>query len=77
MLSGIALVFLSNYFRLKIPKIIRESLDFIFEKIEAKPDGAESFADLYGSEILIFSGTRVLLLMSVQFVGRIAIFLND
>jgi len=38
-----------------IPKIIRESLDFIFEKVENKVPGAEGFADTYGSDILWFS----------------------
>jgi len=38
-----------------IPKIIRESLDFIFEKIETKAPGAGGFADTYGNDILWFS----------------------
>lgn len=70
MLIGIALVFLSNYFRLKIPKIIRESLDFIFEKIESKPVGADSFADLYGNEILVFSGKVI----GVAIIGGIFLY---
>ena len=70
MLFGIALVFLSNYFSLKIPKIIRESLDFIFAKIEAQPDGAGNFSDLYGDEILIFSGKVI----GVALIGGIFLY---
>ncbi len=49
------MVFLTNYFRLLIPKIIRESLDFIFEKVETKSADSAGFSDIYGSDILWFS----------------------
>jgi len=55
---------------LKIPKIIRESLDFIFAKIEAQPDGAGNFSDLYGDEILIFSGKVI----GVALIGGIFLY---
>ncbi len=40
---------------MKIPKIIRESLDYIFEKVDSKSNVSEAFTSLYGNDILIFS----------------------
>ena len=38
-----------------IPKIIRESLDFIFNKVNDESGSADRFTDLYGNDILWFS----------------------
>lgn len=36
--------------------MIRESLDFIFEKVNSKTSSTEVFSEVYGTDILIFSG---------------------
>ncbi len=53
LLSGIVFVFLSNYFRIKIPQTIRDALNSIFNLVKSQKtnDNSEDFSLLFGSEV--------------------------
>jgi ATP-binding cassette subfamily B multidrug efflux pump len=66
LLAGIIFVFISNYFRILQPQIIREALDLVVENIRLYK-GMEGFAmreELYGilAETLLYFGGAVLLM---------------
>ena len=65
-MAGIVFVFISNYFRILQPQIIREALDLVVENIRLYK-GMEGFAlrqELYGilAETLMYFGAAVLLM---------------
>jgi len=53
LLSGIVFVFLSNYFRIKIPQTIRDALNSIFDLVQSQKtsDNSGDFSLLFGSEV--------------------------
>ncbi|MBX2926493.1 MAG: ABC transporter ATP-binding protein [Saprospiraceae bacterium] len=66
LLAGIAFVFISNYFRVLQPQIIREALDLVVENIRLYKalEGFELQAKLFGilAETLLYFGVAVLIL---------------
>ncbi len=63
LLLGILCVSLSKYFSVLVPQTIRKALDFVFEKVEANKNAevqlSDSFLDLYGNEIMLFSAKLI------------------
>ncbi|MBT8229778.1 MAG: ATP-binding cassette domain-containing protein, partial [Bacteroidia bacterium] len=53
---GVLFVGLSNYFLVLVPQTIRKALDFILEKTSQETQVTGSFMDVYGQDILRFSG---------------------
>lgn len=66
LLAGIVFVFISNYFRILQPQIIREALDLVVENIRLykSMEGFEVQKELYGvlAETLLYFGAAVLLM---------------
>lgn len=66
LLAGVVFVFISNYFRILQPQIIREALDLVVENIRLykSMEGFEVQQELYGvlAETLLYFGVAVLLM---------------
>ncbi|PJF37942.1 MAG: ABC transporter, partial [Phototrophicales bacterium] len=66
LLAGIAFVFISNYFRVLQPQMIREALDLVVENINLYQlyDGFDLQAEFYAiiGKTLLFFGALVVLL---------------
>ena len=58
LLLGTLFVALANYFQVLVPKVIGDALDYIQNNITVlqENEGTNSFFDLFGSEVLKFSG---------------------
>lgn len=57
LLGGIVFVFLSNYFKIKIPQTVKVALNSIFELVQDQKDtgGGGDFSELFGGQVIKYS----------------------